>query len=328
MKRTFIRVGGLTTKITSKQYPEIDRECRFKFNNFVMKSKPKKVDIVLDLTTVAHHRCFKQNLLFETRIAPDRIIKEPLQSRAGQVLSNNLSKEESRYFGFDLDWRIAKVASKFLIEGRIAGKSGPPRFQLLINKYLNRGKVYIIDSHNQWKITDIIYGFLQVLTIYYLCKYKKGLLFHASGVERDGEGYIFAGLSGAGKSTTSRIWNRFNKVRVFNDDRIIVRKHGSIFLMYPTPWHGDYCEYPLHYKDQAQVKKIFYIYHRKRNFAEKISSVEAFSYFCKTIFMPFWDKKCMNFISECLLDMISRVPTYKLGFKNDARVVSYIKKLK
>ncbi len=68
----------------------------------------------------------------------------------------------------------------------------------------------------------------------------EGVEVHALGlVDRDGSGYLFLGHSGAGKSTTARLWQAEPGVRLLSDDRIILRKQNSTFWMYGTPWHGD-----------------------------------------------------------------------------------------
>ena len=68
----------------------------------------------------------------------------------------------------------------------------------------------------------------------------EGVEVHALGlVDRDGQGYLFLGHSGAGKSTTARLWMAQPGVKLLSDDRIILRKHEGKFWMYGTPWHGD-----------------------------------------------------------------------------------------
>jgi hypothetical protein len=68
----------------------------------------------------------------------------------------------------------------------------------------------------------------------------EGLEVHALGLaDKDGAGYLFLGHSGAGKSTTARLWKEQPGVRLLSDDRIILREQGDKILMYGTPWHGD-----------------------------------------------------------------------------------------
>jgi hypothetical protein len=68
----------------------------------------------------------------------------------------------------------------------------------------------------------------------------EGVELHALGLaDHDGSGYLFLGHSGAGKSTTARLWMSEPGVTLLSDDRIILRKRDGQFWMYGTPWHGD-----------------------------------------------------------------------------------------
>ena len=66
-----------------------------------------------------------------------------------------------------------------------------------------------------------------------------GAEIHACGVIADGLGRLFVGHSGAGKSTSSRLWMKRSGTKVLSDDRIILRQDHNEFRMYGTPWHGD-----------------------------------------------------------------------------------------
>jgi hypothetical protein len=168
-------------------------------------------------------------------------------------------------------------------------------------------------------------GALNILIVYYLSKRKLGVVFHSCGLKDRGNGYIFAGLSGAGKSTTSKIWGKLSSTRVISDDRIIVRKEKNKFVMYPTPWHGTYADKVKNVSSDIYLTKLFYIYHKRANLAKSISISRSFNLLYQAMFLPFWDKDCVDFISVYLLEIISSVPTYEFGFKNDGRIVSYIR---
>ncbi|HYM76014.1 MAG TPA: hypothetical protein VE377_08555 [Candidatus Dormibacteraeota bacterium] len=54
---------------------------------------------------------------------------------------------------------------------------------------------------------------------------EKAIELHGAGIVRaDGIGNLFVGHSGAGKSTTTRLWTEREDVEVLSDDRIIVRR--------------------------------------------------------------------------------------------------------
>ena len=79
----------------------------------------------------------------------------------------------------------------------------------------------------------------EVLMIHHLAC-GKGLEVHALGVvDEAGRGHLFLGHSGAGKSTSARLWQRQKGIRILSDDRIILRPRDGKIWMHGTPWHGD-----------------------------------------------------------------------------------------
>jgi hypothetical protein len=65
-----------------------------------------------------------------------------------------------------------------------------------------------------------------------------GFLIHACGAVIDGKAFVFAGHSGDGKTTLSRILAR-EGVELLSDERIAVRKENGTFMAYGTPWPGE-----------------------------------------------------------------------------------------
>jgi hypothetical protein len=106
------------------------------------------------------------------------------------------------------------------------------------------------------------YPFDEVLMIHRLaCGY--GLEVHAVGiVDEIGRGHLFLGHSGAGKSTTARLWLGRPGVQILSDDRIILRAHGEEFFMYGTPWHGDA---GISSPDCAAVTNIYFLEQYRHN---------------------------------------------------------------
>lgn len=90
-----------------------------------------------------------------------------------------------------------------------------------------------------------------------------GLEVHAVGiVDEIGRGHLFLGHSGAGKSTTARLWLDHAGVQILSDDRIILRTHGKKILMYGTPWHGDA---GISSPDCAAVTNIYFLEQYRHN---------------------------------------------------------------
>jgi hypothetical protein len=106
-----------------------------------------------------------------------------------------------------------------------------------------------------------------------------GLEVHAVGlVDEMGRGHLFLGHSGAGKSTTARLWLDQPGVQVLSDDRIILRTLGEKIFMYGTPWHGDA---GISSPDCAAVTNIYFLEQYRHNeilpLAPGVAAAELFA---------------------------------------------------
>lgn len=67
-----------------------------------------------------------------------------------------------------------------------------------------------------------------------------GFVFHSAAAALDGRGYIFAGRSGAGKSTHAMLWEKHldGRAEIICGDKPIIRLEDGAFYVYGTPWSG------------------------------------------------------------------------------------------
>lgn len=73
------------------------------------------------------------------------------------------------------------------------------------------------------------------------CIQAGSLLLHASGVIRNGRGYVFFGPSGSGKTTIARL---AQDETVLSDDLVIIKKENERFCVFGVPFRGDMVEGP------------------------------------------------------------------------------------
>ncbi|MBU4418310.1 MAG: hypothetical protein KJ594_00265, partial [Candidatus Omnitrophica bacterium] len=153
------------------------------------------------------------------------------------------------------NWRLLKKGETYIYKCPLEDK----KQIMLVNKTFNRVKAYLLPKKNKgkvWNTSDIIYDFLQVLLINYFAQRNQGIFTHSVGIKDvDDRGLLFAGKSGAGKSTTARLWHKHSKAMVLNDDRIIVRKVNGKFFIYGSPWHGEFSDYLASRIESAPLKK-------------------------------------------------------------------------
>jgi hypothetical protein len=140
----------------------------------------------------------------------------------------------------------------------------------------------------------------------------EGVEVHALGLaDRDGSGYLFLGHSGAGKSTTARLWMEQSGVKLLSDDRIIIRKHDGKFWMYGTPWHGDA---GVASPERAPLSSVFLLEQALVNELAPIATSRAAAELFARSFVPHYLEKGIHFTLD-FLDQITRsVPCSILRF--------------
>jgi hypothetical protein len=151
----------------------------------------------------------------------------------------------------------------------------------------------------------------------------RGVEVHACGiVDRDGAGYLFAGFSGAGKTTTARLWCHETGVSVLSDDRIILRKIGNDIWMHGTPWHGDE---PLASPERAILRRGFFLHHATENHLTPVGGAQAVAELFSRTFPPFFSGRALASTLSVLEDITSVVPFAQLGFLPDERLPAFLR---
>jgi hypothetical protein len=201
---------------------------------------------------------------------------------------------------------------------------GPgPYKRLRINKTFSRGRVFLrrgcfADEEN---VRALEYPLDELIVTNWLAR-GRGVEVHGCGITDDGHNsYLFIGHSGAGKSTTTRLWESFHNVRILSDDRIILRKHADRFWMYGTPWHG---EAGFALPEKAPVNHIFILEHGERNDIVPLARPRAAAEIFSRCFLPFHDSQALTATLAYLDHLTESVPCYKLQFLPDSSAVEKI----
>jgi hypothetical protein len=164
---------------------------------------------------------------------------------------------------------------------------------------------------------------LDELLIMHRLTQEKAIELHSCGIVRpDGTGNLFVGHSGAGKSTTTRLWTAREDVEVLSDDRIIVRRETSEnsgqMRMHGTPWHG---EAAYASPGSAPLARIFILEHGRGNVLTRLSSSQAVAELFARSFVPFHRHEYVDSALEFLQELVGTVPCYHYAFEpNEAAV--------
>jgi hypothetical protein len=147
----------------------------------------------------------------------------------------------------------------------------------------------------------------------------EGVEVHGCGViSPDGRGLLLTGHSGAGKSTSSRLWSRRDGARVLSDDRIILRRESGRIWMYGTPWHGDA---GIAEADRAPLDGIYVLAHGQQNAIRPLSRTTASAELFARSFVPHHSTDAITFILEFFSKVTDSVPCSEFSFVPDSTAV-------
>jgi hypothetical protein len=173
---------------------------------------------------------------------------------------------------------------------------------------------------------------LDELLIMHRLTQERGIELHGVGmVGPNGANNLFVGHSGAGKSTTARLWTSLHEVKILSDDRIIVRESPARDLppdddprqifMYGTPWHGEAC---FASPDRAPLHRIFILEHGQGNVITRLNRSQAVGELFARAFVPFHRHEYIESALSFLEQLAESVPCYRYSFEPDARAVEKI----
>ena len=172
-------------------------------------------------------------------------------------------------------------------------------------------------------IQPLEYPLDEVLMIHRLaCGY--GLEVHAVGiVDEIGRGHLFLGHSGAGKSTTARLWLKQPDIKILSDDRIILRAHGERIFMYGTPWHGDA---GISSPDRAVVTNIYFLEQHQHNEIRPLSPGLAAAELFARSFVPRHGAQALEFSLDFMERVTREIPCSIFRFVPQQSAVDAIRR--
>jgi hypothetical protein len=151
---------------------------------------------------------------------------------------------------------------------------------------------------------------------------EDGIEVHGCGVvDVSGQGYLFAGQSGAGKSTIARLWANAGAT-VVSDDRVVVRAVGDGLAMHGTPWHGDaeFAE-PI----AAPLSAILMLRKAPRHALVPLPVVHRAALLFSCTFPVFHSTVALERTLALLGRLVGTVPVSALEFAPTADVVSFVR---
>jgi hypothetical protein len=158
---------------------------------------------------------------------------------------------------------------------------------------------------------------LDGLILYYLSVINNDIMIHASGVNYEGRGHLFSGVSGKGKTTMARLWDN-NGATVIHDDRLIIRKSGTGYLMYNTPVYNN--DMPL----SSSLDRVFIIEHGRENKMIPLKEASAVSQVMANCIQHSWGQATISNLLQSVSGLCRLIPTSTLFFKPEKSIIDFI----
>lgn len=175
---------------------------------------------------------------------------------------------------------------------------------------LRRGRVR--QSANPYSIDSV----LRILHTLILATRNGGLLLHAASVVRNGRAYCFAGVSGAGKTTITRLAPP--DVTLLTDEISYIRRDAGAYYAYGTPFAGELAKSGENVK--APLAGVYLLDQGADNRIDDVSPSEATRALLRSVLFFAEDSELVQRVFQLACQLMEDVPVRRLTFAPDARV--------
>lgn len=230
-------------------------------------------------------------------------------------------------------WRLYEDESELQFDFSASVTGEEPYKRLVIDDHFRRASLLLSERCCEifGAVPPMGYPLDEVLVTHRLAQ-ERAIELHGVGiVGPDGSSNLFIGHSGAGKSTTARLWTSLHDVEILSDDRIIVRENRSAedsardganqIFMYGTPWHG---EAAFALPRSAPLQRILVLEHGQGNLLTRLTRSQVVGELFARSFVPFHRHEYVESALSFLERVADTVPCYRYSFEPDERAVERI----
>ena len=148
-----------------------------------------------------------------------------------------------------------------------------------------------------------------------------GFLVHAASGMRNDRAFVFAGVSGAGKTTISRLAPP--DATLLTDEISYVRRSGNRYHAYGTPFAGELARVGTNLK--APLEALYLLEKGPDNRIVPAGESEAAHALIRNILFFAHDPELVKRVFDAAIEFVSRVPVARLVFTPDERAWELIR---
>jgi hypothetical protein len=168
---------------------------------------------------------------------------------------------------------------------------------------LRRGRIR--QTPNPYSIDSV----LRIIHTLVLAR-EGGFLVHSASAVRNGKAFLFSGVSGAGKTTISRLAPP--DVAVLTDEISYVRKSGEGYTAYGTPFAGELARAGENIS--APLAALYLLRQGPENRIEPVGAAEAVRALLGNILFFAEDAELVRMVFQAACEFVAKVPVRRLTF--------------
>jgi hypothetical protein len=142
-----------------------------------------------------------------------------------------------------------------------------------------------------------------------------GLLVHAASAIRGGRAYLFAGVSGAGKTTMARLAPP--DAIVLTDEISYVRRIANAYKAFGTPFAGELARVGAN--TSAPLETLYLLVQGPENTIKPVSKIDAARALMRHVLFFAEEREMVARVFDSVLEFVSRTEVAQLVFTPDAR---------
>ncbi len=176
------------------------------------------------------------------------------------------------------------------------------------------------DTRGQGKIIQTLspYAIDSVLRIVHslIQAPQGGFLLHGASAIRNGRAFLFSGLSGAGKTTISRLAPP--DATLLTDEISYIRRDGASYEACGTPFAGELARVGANCR--APIAHLFFLTQGPENRIDPIPTAETLRMLLRNILFFADDSNLVEMVFRSACEFLGQVPASRLTFLPDERV--------